>query len=94
MTGKCFPFFILRKTLSLICLNKIKHVLSPYPYDKQKTCLSPSLLFSLFFLFSSALLFPSALVITNRIVKILFKWKINEYEGDENIKYKMKIRFF
>jgi hypothetical protein len=90
MIGKCFPSFILRKTLSLICLNKIKHVLSPYPYDKQKTCLSPSLLFSLFFLFSSALLFPSALVITNRI----FKWKINEYEGDENIKYKMKIRFF
>jgi hypothetical protein len=34
------------------------------------------------------------LVITNRIVKILFTWSINEYEGDENIKYKMKIRFF
>ena len=87
-----FSFSYLKKTLSLICLNKIKHVLSPY--DKQKTCLSPSLSFSLFFLFSSALLFPSALVITNGIVKILFKWKINEYKGDKNIKYKMKIRFF
>ena len=80
---KVFSFFYIKEN-NFLCLNKIKRVLSPC--DKQKNvCGLLHFYFPCFFifLFPSASLFHSALVITNRIVKILFTWRINEYERDE-----------